>query len=287
MRWVFVQYTLKSSFLVNIEARRQHLHSKFYKEYEMKPKLFIGSSVESLDIAYAIQENMEYSAEVTVWTQGIFELSKYSLDSLLDALETFDFGIFVFSPDDITIMRGKEKPAVRDNVIFELGMFIGNLGKERAFILAPRGSEDKISFPTDLLGLTPALYDSNRQDGNILAAIGPACSKISKSVIKQGTKIKVPFVAISVPHATLTQNISTYSEGDIKAIIQSWMKARSVNENTKVIHFSNVDHDLKIPNESTKLYIKEIAGQLRYLVVQEGDQTILFKKQPLVINPSW
>lgn len=252
----------------------------------MKPKLFIGSSVESLDIAYAIQESMEFSAEVTVWTQGIFELSKYSLDSLLDALENFDFGIFVFSPDDITIMRGEEKRVVRDNVIFELGMFIGHLGKERAFILAPRGSEDKISFPTDLLGLTPALYEPNRQDGNILAAIGPACSKISKSITKQGNRVPVPFVAISVQQSENTQDIPNYSVGDIKAIIQSWMGARSANENAKVIYFSNIDHELKIPNGSTKLYIKEIAAQWRFSVVQEGDQTILFKKQPLVINPS-
>lgn len=252
----------------------------------MKPKLFIGSSVESLDIAYAIQESMEYTAEVTVWTQGIFELSKYSLDSLIDALETFDFGIFVFSPDDITIMRGTEKPAVRDNVIFELGMFIGNLGKERAFILAPRGSEDKISFPTDLLGLTPALYDPNRQDGNILAAIGPACSKISKSITKQGNRVEVPFVAISVQQSEITQDIPNYSTGDIKAIIQSWMGARSENENVKVIYFSKIDQELNIPSGSTKLYIKEIAGHWRFSVVQEGDQTILFKKQPLVIRRS-
>lgn len=75
----------------------------------MKPKLFIGSSVESLGIAYAIQENLEFTTEVTVWSQGIFELSKFSLDSLLDAVEVSDFGVFVFSPDDISIIRGVEK----------------------------------------------------------------------------------------------------------------------------------------------------------------------------------
>ncbi|MDL1976278.1 MAG: nucleotide-binding protein [Deltaproteobacteria bacterium] len=41
--------------------------------------------------------------EITVWTQGIFELTQYTLDSLIDSLDDFDFGIFVFSPDDIII----------------------------------------------------------------------------------------------------------------------------------------------------------------------------------------
>jgi len=49
----------------------------------MKPTLFIGSASESIGIAYAAQENLEDAASVIVWDQGLFELTKSFLESLL------------------------------------------------------------------------------------------------------------------------------------------------------------------------------------------------------------
>jgi predicted nucleotide-binding protein len=57
----------------------------------MKPKIFIGSSVEGLSVAYAIQQNLTQDAESTVWDQGIFELSKTSIESLTNVVERSDF----------------------------------------------------------------------------------------------------------------------------------------------------------------------------------------------------
>jgi hypothetical protein len=147
----------------------------------MKPRIFIGSSTERLEIAYAIQENLEYDATPTVWTQGIFKLSNNSLDSIIEQLDKSDFAVFVFHPDDITQIRDKAFETVRDNLIFELGLFIGRLGKGRVFFLIPR-SIDKLHLPTDLLGITPGTYDNLREDGNLLASLGPFCNQIRKSL---------------------------------------------------------------------------------------------------------
>lgn len=142
----------------------------------MKPRVFIGSSSEGVAVAYALQSNLEDDGDVTVWTQNVFRPSEFILESLLKQLEAADVGIFVFSPDDTVIIRGIEQPAVRDNVIFEVGMYIGRLGRDRCFIVFPRGSNPKL--PSDLLGVTVLKYDSARADGCLEAALGPASSKI-------------------------------------------------------------------------------------------------------------
>lgn len=98
---------------------------------KIKPKIFIASSVEGLEIAYAAQVNLEHDAEITVWSQGVFNLNKTTINNLITAINNFDYGIFIFSPDDITKLRDKAVLTVRDNVIFELGLFIGKLGIEK------------------------------------------------------------------------------------------------------------------------------------------------------------
>src|ERR1051325_8053095 len=118
----------------------------------MKPRIFVGSSTEGLSIAYAIQENLDYDATVTVWPQGIFNLSSTVLDDLINALNNFDFGIFVFSPDDIIVLRNNKFNTRRDNITFEFVLFVGRLGKEKVFVVHPRGMVN-FHLPTDLVGV--------------------------------------------------------------------------------------------------------------------------------------
>jgi Predicted nucleotide-binding protein containing TIR-like domain len=161
----------------------------------MKPRVFVGSSSEKLDIAFQLQSNLEDVGEFTVWNQSVFRPSEYPLESLLKALRTADVGVFVFSADDILTMRGAEHAAVRDNVIFEFGLFVGHLGREKSIIVAPKGEDQRL--PTDLLGLTVLKYDPNREDGNINAALGPACISIRRALLNiepQRSSIPLEFV---------------------------------------------------------------------------------------------
>lgn len=148
-----------------------------------KPRIFIASAVESLDVADAFNVNLDHQAEVTVWKHG-FNLSQNTIDSLVKMAESVDFAIFIFTPDDIAEIRNQQKHIVRDNVVFELGLFVGTLGKERCFIVKPRDTD--LHFPTDLLGLTPADYNGERSDRNLEAAVNHPCVLIKKEVANLG-----------------------------------------------------------------------------------------------------
>lgn len=61
---------------------------------------------------------------------------------------------------------------------------MGHLGRERTFVARPRA--DDVKIPSDLAGLTTALYDWPRADGNHRAAVGPACDTIREAVRNLG-----------------------------------------------------------------------------------------------------
>ena len=104
----------------------------------VRPSVFIGSSSEGLRIAQAVQVLLDQVCEVEIWSQGVFGLTQGTLESLVLAIEQFDFAVLVLTTDDLTISRGVERPVARDNVLFELGLFVGGLGRDRTFMLYDR-----------------------------------------------------------------------------------------------------------------------------------------------------
>lgn len=152
----------------------------------MKPTVFIGSSVEQLEIAYAIQQNLEHTCDCTVWDQGVFELTSNSLDDLLEVLDRSDFGVFVFGSEDLATIRDETFRTTRDNIVFEFGLFIGRLGKQRTFFVVPRKAGD-FRLPSDLAGITPASFDAERADRQ--AALGPACQQMRTAIKKHGLRM--------------------------------------------------------------------------------------------------
>jgi hypothetical protein len=146
----------------------------------VKPSVFVGSSSEALDFPRAVQYQLNPDAEVTIWNELPFKPGQYTLEALLNALERFDFAVFVFSPDDVVVSRGIQSYAPRDNVILELGLFMGRLGRARAFVLHQANAN--IMMLSDLSGLTTVTYEWPNRDGNPIPAVGPACTMIRGAI---------------------------------------------------------------------------------------------------------
>jgi hypothetical protein len=136
-----------------------------------KPRVFIGSSTEGLEVAQALQFQLKGDANVTLWNEGVFELTSPYLGSLLKATDRFDYAILVFRADDEVISRGVTSPVTRGNVVFELGLFLGAIGADRTFVVYDTCKRPKVI--SDLEGITFAPFDS-AADANILSAVAPA-----------------------------------------------------------------------------------------------------------------
>jgi len=153
-------------------------------KFREKIRIFIISSVEALPIARLLQNAFEHDPfTTTIWTDGVFKVASYPIESLEGQIDDSDFAIAIAHADDLTSIRGQDWPAPRDNVIFELGLFLGRLGRARAILMEPR--EEKVKLPSDLSGVTTIIYNF-KPGAEAAALIGPACNKLRDHILSLG-----------------------------------------------------------------------------------------------------
>ncbi|WP_084251275.1 TIR domain-containing protein [Sphingomonas pruni] len=164
-------------------ARRLLERNKLVGNHREEIKVFIISSAETLPVAQIIQSALAHDALVTLWTDGVFRATSYAIEALENAVDDADFAIAVAHSDDLTLFRGSEWPTPRDNVVFELGLFMGRLGRKRAILMEPR--EDKLKLPSDLSGITtiPYSYEAGK---DAKARMAPACNDLRDHIKEWG-----------------------------------------------------------------------------------------------------
>lgn len=141
-------------------------------------RVFIICSAEALPIARIIAGAFEFDAfSVEIWNEGCFKVSNYTLQDLEAAVDNSDFAIA--HADDVTESRDTAWPAPRDNVIFELGLFMGRLGRSRAVLMEPRDQD--IKLPSDLAGITTIAYRFEK-GGENERLMGPACNRLRNHI---------------------------------------------------------------------------------------------------------
>lgn len=142
-----------------------------------KPRVFISSSIEGLHIAETIQLGLEQVAACTIWTQDFFKTADKNIENIVNIAADFDYAIIVLTIDDILLRNDEERLGPRDNMVFELGLFTGTLGRAHTFMVICK--DDPIHLPSDLVGVTVAMY-SKRSADNLLDALEPVCTQIKR-----------------------------------------------------------------------------------------------------------
>jgi predicted nucleotide-binding protein len=161
-------------------SRRLTERTKLTPVPRSQPVLFLGCSTEALSIAQEIQAALKHDVITRIWTDGIFHASKTPIEDLTTAVTEIDFGIVLLTPDDKTISRNKTSMSPRDNVLLELGLIMGAIGRERTFFVVQHGT--KLKIPSDLLGVMPLEFVYDSDPTNLAARIGPMCTDIRRVI---------------------------------------------------------------------------------------------------------
>lgn len=148
--------------------------------------VFIGSSAESLDIANAVRAGFARDPfTVTLWSQNVFGPSEFPIEALERVAIENDFAVLVLGADDRVVSRRHKHLAPRDNVILELGLFIGAVGRRRVFVLTPESMDVKI--PTDVLGVILVRYSAD-QSLDAEARLERTCAEIRSAIARLGPR---------------------------------------------------------------------------------------------------
>lgn len=141
----------------------------------MSTKVFIGYSKRSEGLGIAVADNLLRSNLTAVRWPNAFDLGQGIFEGLLQKAHEYDFGVFAFSPADFLVTeegRQGKRTFLAPNLVFELGLFVGIKGRERAFLISPENYE----LPADLKGIVYASYNPNESD--LGRALSGACNKI-------------------------------------------------------------------------------------------------------------
>ena len=167
-------------------SQRLRERNRFHTPPRAQPTIFIGSSSEGLATANCIYRSLRRTSIVPhLWTEGVFECSKTTIEDLVRTANASDFAVIVLTSDDVTRSRGRAVSSPRDNVVFELGLFMGALSRDRTYVIAQKGVNLKL--PTDLLGVTLLTY--KKQRGRSLAySLRSAMKELRRQFAKYGPK---------------------------------------------------------------------------------------------------
>lgn len=172
--------------IAEVIAERLRERERFHRAPNPSPVLFLGTSVEGLPVANEIVSGLKHDDVIArPWAMpGLFSPGGVSVDVLLKEVDGADFAAMVFGPDDRIASRTATYAVPRDNVVFELGLFMGRIGRDRALMVLE--SKTDVKIPSDLLGITPITYVM--KGGDLAASVQTVCGDLRAVIKRLGTR---------------------------------------------------------------------------------------------------
>jgi len=145
-----------------------------------KPRIFLGSSEEGLDILKALEKELNDWSDVTIWKSAFDETGKAAVECLEENIsrEKLDLAIFLWRKDDFLQSRESGDHITRDNVILETGISFGALNRSNTIILRESG----VKIASDLDGMTLIRYNLDGKSGS---AYSNEIKRISDRIFRQ------------------------------------------------------------------------------------------------------
>ncbi|MEY2598587.1 MAG: hypothetical protein RLZZ142_846 [Verrucomicrobiota bacterium] len=166
-------------------SRRLNQQGSFLGTPNRLPHLLIRASHESLPYAEALAARIPAEAATArVCSREFFQSECLPIEDLESHLRVADLAALVVPEDERLLRRNAaDSGALRDRIVFEVGLLMGALSRHRTLLLLPEGCT--LEIPLALLGITPLLYhptvgtadaailDAAHEIQHILAYVGP------------------------------------------------------------------------------------------------------------------
>ncbi|TFZ62856.1 hypothetical protein E4631_24370 [Hymenobacter sp. UV11] len=208
----------------------------------MKPRLFIGSSSEGLKYVTYLERKLADYVDCYKWVDdAVFVPNKNTLDVLIKQAKLSDFALLVATKDDVTTneARGLTRGTIRDNVIFEHGLFLGATSAERAFLFA----QEDADLPSDFNGVSTLRFSETIGKFNHIDVVAEQLIKAIQRAEKQSELGFLPSTALAMGYFTGFVKRVCEALGRDRKILYKKEERPISGYQMKVILPANIDDD--------------------------------------------
>jgi len=180
-----------------------------------KSRIFIASSGRTLVLAEKLRDELQTDfCAATLWSEeGRRQPGATIIEMLENATEQFDFAVVILAKDDVMVKEAGDALKARDNCVFEAGLFIAALRRERCFLV---NSVKQGDLPSDLGGIISLPFEEPGDLGDrseCALAIRGVSASLKDVIQRKGrstpTQERVPLLSVE----EVLQRERPHSEG--------------------------------------------------------------------------